>query len=92
MVGHYLTHLNHPRQDIRMLKGLNFEDKYGNKDDWSKEFGDKETKAKVLMRIMGLNSPDWRRFSGSKAPPLLDSPQAKTQLTQMSPDYDSGEK
>ena len=84
MVSHYLTHLNCSKQDIRMLKGLNFEDKYGNKDNWSK--------AKVLMRIMGLNSPDWRRFSGSKAPPLLDSPQAKTQLTQMSPDDDSGEK
>ena len=52
MVGHYLTHLNCLRQDIKMLKGLNLEDKYGNKDDWSKEYGDKETKAKVLMRIL----------------------------------------
>ena len=61
MVGHYLTHLNHPRQDIRMLKGLNFEDKYGNKDDWSKEFGDKETKDNGtqltrLEKILGFKS------------------------------------
>ena len=51
---------------------------------------DELTRSEKRQRNKGKDrlSPDLRRFSGLKAPPRLDSPQAGIQWTQMSPDSD----